>query len=270
MVAATQPQTSIHGNRFGLGVNNELFLQNPHTGGQHLAGAGLAGTYEGVRSELYDDFVGPVLSTFNWLVYKGSDGGAAFPAIAVANDGTVALTTSSGGASTMAVNGAQLNSSLNWKAVNGGLIFEARVNLSSLASTAAFIGFTNESTSLQMPANSAGSGNTITQTANDAVGFLFDTANTAQTFFLVGNAAGVAATPQVLANAPVASTYNVLRIELGTDGSAKFYIDGVMVGTVMTGAVTPTVALAPVFATFARTTAAKTLTVDYAFVSQLR
>jgi hypothetical protein len=122
-----------------------------------------------------------------------------------------------------------------------------------------------------MPIHSAASANTITTNATDGVGFFFDTSMTADTWWLAGVANDVDATHQNTGYAPVADTYETFRIELGTDGSAHFYRNGVLVGTKMTGAVTATVALTPVIAGFNRDTSnTPTITADYVYAAGLR
>lgn len=264
----TDIHTSIHGSRFGLTANNALVAQNPRTGQGVLLTSPFHAGVAIAKNTLFDDFNGPLLSTFNFSVFKGSDGSTVNPVIAVSKGGTVALTTASAGASTMAVGGCQLNGALNFEADAGNLVFEAKIKLGSLASESVFVGLTNQATALQMPVNSAGSGNTVTFNAADCVGFLFDTANTAQSFFAVGQANSVPAAVQVLPVAPVVGTYNTLRIEITAAGLANFYIDGINVGSQMVGAVTPTVPLTPVLAIFPRTTAAKTMTADYVYAAQ--
>lgn len=262
---------SIAGNL--LGFDEDGYLVGDGLNGFRL-GAGIGSDYKNFpdisrKVTLFDDFTSAILSTASWGVFKGSDGAAAFPAIAVANNGTVAASTSGAGTSSMAVSGAQLNGSLNWKASNGALVMESRAKLSSIASVAAYIGFTDQTAALEMPANSSGSADGITTNMSDGAGFLFDTSMTTTKYWAVGVAADTDAVHASTGIAPVADTYNVLRVEISPAGVAKFWIDGVLVAT-LSGAVTAATALTPVFAIFERTTAVKTLTADYAYVQQKR
>jgi hypothetical protein len=180
--------------------------------------------------------------------------------------GTIGDTTAS-----MAVSGVQLDSGLDWRADQGDLWFEARVKQSTISTIAVFIGFTDQVSALEMPIQSAASANTLTTNASDAVGFMFDTSMTADTWWLVGVAANTDATHQNTALAPVADTYATFRVELSTAGVATFYYNGAEVGTAMTGAVTATTLLTPVIAGFNRTTTGTpTITADYVYVSGLR
>jgi hypothetical protein len=171
----------------------------------------------------------------------------------------------------MAVSGIQLSRGLSWKANQGGLYCEWRVKTGIITDISIFVGLTDQSAALEMPVSL--STTTFTYNAADAVGFLFDTAATTDTIRLVGVAATTGATAQDTSLAYVADTYRTLRVELSTTGVATFYIDGVQVGTAMTGAVTATVALTPVVAAFNRTTAngvTAIVTADYCDIGALR
>lgn len=264
--------TSLHGNLLGLDSDGRLIcpagVRSGRDGSQFDAASPRT-------SVLFDDFLGggQAFSTTvvnNWRSRKGSDGQAVdwtvTPAVGGEVVGTIGDTTAS-----MAVSGVQLDAGLAWKANQGGLVFETRVKLSQITLVSVFLGFTDQTAALEMPLHSAASANTITTNATDAVGFFFDTSMTADTWWLAGVANDVDATHQNTTYAPVAATYETFRVEVGTDGSAVFFRNGVIVGTKMTGAVTATVALTPVIAGFNRDTSnTPTITADYVMVSGLR
>lgn len=285
--------TSIHGDRLGLGgvklpapgtaagkTARKLLLE--YLTGRFLKGIRL-GTYAGAdyimgsidqHATLTDDFLGPVLSTANWGVEHGSDGSAVNPAIAAALNGSVRLTTGASATATMAVNGSQLDSALNWEATENGLRAEFRIgNASSVANLSLFFGFTNEKGTLQMPLNGAAA-DAIVANAADAVGFLYDTANATQTFFGVGSKASAVAKEaftEASAAAPGgAGLFSVYRVEVDLAGNASFYIDGIQVGSILLNAVTPGTPLTPVIAAFSRAAASKTIDCDYVLVQQIR
>lgn len=227
-------------------------------------------------AKLFDDFVGSaqVYGTTvvsGWLSRKGTTNTVDWTVTAAVGGtvvGKVGDTTAS-----MAVSGVQLDSGLVWKANQGDLVFEARVKTGIITNIAIFIGLTDQVAALEMPVNSAASADTITTNATDAVGFMFDTAMTTDTWWLVGVANDVDATKQDGVVVPVADAYATFRIELSTTGVATFYYNGAVIGTAMTAAVTATVALTPVIAAFNRTTAngATTIvTADWVYVSANR
>ncbi len=205
-----------------------------------------------------------------WRSRKGSDGQAVDWTVTNAIEGTVVGVIGDTTAS-MAVSGVQLDSGACWKSNQGDLVFEARVKLSQITLVSIFIGFTDQVAALEMPIQSAASADTITTNATDAVGFMFDTSMTTDTWHLVGVANDVDATRQNSAIAPTAAAYQVFRIELSATGVATFYIDGVAIGTAMTGAVTATIALTPVIAGFNRDTSnTPSITADYVYVAANR
>lgn len=221
-------------------------------------------------NRVFDDFDGGVLSTAWTNPTKGSDAATANFAVSADVNGKLRGTTGAGAGANMATNGIQLNRALTWKANQGGLVFEARVKISAITNIAVFVGLTDQVATLECPINSAGSLDTITTTATDAVGFMFDTAMATDDIWLVGVANDVDATLQDSGLAFVADTYKTLRIEVTSTGAATFYIDNVLKGTSMTGAVTATVALTPVVTVFTRTAASATMDIDYISVQAQR
>jgi hypothetical protein len=219
------------------------------------------------KVSLFDDFLGDVIED-GWSAAKGSDAEAVIAAIvAGTTSGAVRLTC--GDTVTVAESASSLTHGLNWKAANGGLVFEAKITpVSSVANVAYFVGFTDvlATTTLEEPITL--SGTTYTTTATDAVGFVFDTAATTDVWYGMGVANDVDGTA-VACSAPTAGTAQTLRIELSVAGVASFYIDGVYQGAVA-AAVTPSVSLTPVVEIMARTTAVKSIDVDYISVSMTR
>lgn len=221
----------------------------------------------GATCTMYDDFLGKAIGA-TWDVQKGSDGATANFAFLAGNSGIVRATTGAGAGATYAVNGVQLDHALNWKAANGNLVFETKVKISAITTIALYVGFTDQLASLVMPMTlSAGA---LTTTASNAVGFLFDTAATSATYKICGVATDVDATFQDIGVAPVAATFDTLRIEVNSIGVATFFRNGVQVGTAMTGAVTASVALTPVIACFTRAAGSATVDVDYIICQQTR
>jgi hypothetical protein len=174
--------------------------------------------------------------------------------------GKVRLTTGDAAGGTMALNGSQLHSALNWKANQYGLSIEFRVQMSAITDVAVFVGFTDQVASLEMPINSAASADTFTENATDACGIMFDTAMATDNWWLVG----AGATAQNSAIAPVAGTYETWLITFANNGAAAFFRNGRVVGTTMTsGIATASTALTPVVAAFSRGAASRNIDLDY-------
>lgn len=247
---AFDPIASIKSKLIGADRNRVLIATEGVVAGRHRV------------VEHFDDFVGDLI-TDEWGVNKGSDAATVNFAHLAGVNGVVRATTGASATGTMAVNGVQLYSALSWKANQGNLSMEARLKISAITNINLFVGFTDQIAALEAPIISAGSANTITTNATDAVGFMFDTSMTDDVFWLTGVKNDTDATPQKSTVAPVADTYVRLRIDVGSTGGADFYINGARAGTAMANAVTATVALTPVVAAFTRTAASANVDVDY-------
>jgi hypothetical protein len=203
-----------------------------------------------------------------WSMLEGTDSATSAEVQSAAKGGVLLMTTGDAGTGFAADACATVNG-LHWYAENGGLRIQARVKLSAITTCTAFIGFTDV-VSLEQSILYA-TGTTYTTNASDACGFLFDTVSTADKWCLTGVAADVDATMEELTVAPVADTYETLAVELSTAGAATFFRNGIQVGNVMSGAVTPTVALTPVlYVSKLSVTASMTMSVDYINVSMRR
>lgn len=218
---------------------------------------------------LFDDFLGDVLAEEWAAVETDTDGAQAVLAGGIG--GVLRITTGNDdGNGVVLPDASGVTSYLNWQASNGGLVMQARVKMSRITDAYLFVGFTDLIT-IEAPVISAGSAETITTNATDAVGFVFDTNFTTDTFHLVGVANNTDATVQTLTTAPVADDYLTLRVEVDASGAALFYINGRVVGSKMTGAVTPATDLTPVvLASNLDGTSALTTDVDYIHVAMNR
>lgn len=254
--------TSLHGRLAGLDHKNRFIMPNGARVGDDGSQFDLPGPADVV---LLDDFVDAVIST-RWAVNKGSDAATVnFAALASEINGAVRATMGAGAGASMAVNGVELTGGLNFKAAQGSLCFEARVRLSAITNICFFAGLTNAGAgTLQMPINGAGGGDTFTNNAANAVGFLFDTAMTTQKLWGVGSKASASASGINSGIAPVAATYITLRMELDASGNTKFFINGKPVGNVIQqNSITASTPVTPVVAAFTRSAASATVDVDY-------
>lgn len=218
--------------------------------------------------EFWDDFVGDVIAD-QWNVVEGTDSATSDAAILAGGIGGVLRITTGDAGTGLAADMIQLTQALQWQASNGGLACEARFKLSAITECYVFFGFTDLVT-LEAPIISAGSANTLTTNASDAVGFMFDTRMTADTWWLTGVAGDTDATAINTGSAPVADTYAVFRIEVDAAGVATFFYNGASVGR-MTGALTAATDLTPTLAVSKTATAASmTLDLDYLHCSMVR
>ena len=216
------------------------------------------------KSDLYDRFInGGSLSAYDLFV--GSDEVAVLPVI---SDNALSLVTGDDATTTFAVNGSQAIADGGFTLSNGPLVVEAKIKLSAITNVQMFFGVTDQKAALEVPIESAAVSDTITTNATDAVGFMFDTSMSTDNIWLVGVNNDVDETSQNAGLAFVADTYDVLRIEIASNGDAVFYVNGSVVGTTMTTACRTSVVLYPTICASARSTTSRTETVDYLYVRQ--
>lgn len=256
-----QPVTSIHGNLIGLGPRGELIVPAGVLHGAHGSQIAVGGPSV---VAFWDDFLGDVILD-QWNLVEGTDAATSDAAILAGGIGGVLRITTGDAGTGLAADMPQLTQALQWQASNGGLSFQCRLKLSAITTCYAFVGFTDLVT-LEAPIISAGSVDTFTTNASDAVGFMFDTRMATDTWWLTGVAADTDATMQNSGFAPVADTYAVFRIEVTAAGVATFYYNGKQVGTAMTGALTPGTDLTPTIAV-GKTSVAASMTADLDYVA---
>lgn len=263
--------TSIHGRGLGLGESvangRPLINRGGFVAGEH--GSQFALPSPG-RIVVTDDFNSNAVDTTRWGFVEGTDGATSAPSILAGGIGGVLRLTTGDAGTGLAADTIQLVQALQWQASNGGLAIEARFKLSQITVCWVFFGFTDVLT-LEAPVISAASADTLTTNASDAVGVMFDTRMSTDNWWLTGVATDVDATAQNAGVAPVADTYEVWRIEIGSSGVASFFRNGVPIGSAMSGAVTPGADLTPTFCV-SKVSGASSMTadIDYIHVSMNR
>lgn len=264
----SQILTSLHGRQLGLDSRGALIAPNGIRTGQHGKQIALPSPDQVV---LFDDFLGDLIAD-EWAPVEGTDTtGASQAVLAGSIGGALRLTTGDDDANLTVLTDLSgvVGGYLNWQASNGGLFMQARIKTSRITLAYLFVGFT-DSVSAEVPIQ-CNSGETLTTTATDAVGFVFDTAFTSDTWHLCGVATDVDATAQILTAAPVAADYETLRVEVTAAGVATFFRNGVQVGTAMTAAVTAAADLTPaIYVSNTDGTDPITLDVDYIAVGMNR
>jgi hypothetical protein len=257
---------SIKGRLLGLGPNGELICPGGFISGEDGSQFSLPSPN---RVSFFDDFTGDVIQD-QWNAVEGTDSATSNAAILAGGIGGVLQLTTGDAGTGLAADMEQLTQALQWQASNGGLAMQVRMKLSAITTCYVFIGFTDVVT-LEAPIESAASANTLTSNATDAVGFMFDSRMTDDTWWLVGVATNVDATHQNTALAPVADTYATFRVEVTAAGVATFFYNGVQVGTAMTGALTAAADLTPTIAVSKTSVAASmTAEIDYVQVGMNR
>ena len=228
------------------------------TSQEHLPNASKAS-----RDEFFEDFNGRNLSN-QWGTALGLNGACA---VTLAN-GEATLTLGTTSPATLADNGAQIDRALAFRADSGGLFLGAKVRATNATGLAMFVGFTNQVGTLEMPFT-LGAGPAIASSpAANAVGFIYDSAGGGN-WYGVGTKAGVDTALLDTGIAVTGGNNRVLRVELTTGGTAKFFVDGAYVGQ-LANAVTATTWLTPVVVAFSRNTTAKSVVAGYVWAGQNR
>lgn len=151
----------------------------------------------------------------------------------------------------------------------GTIVLETRVQFADLDTKEAFIGFSDiapDTLSIETDVLSAATA-TLTPVASDYVGFYLSAELTADeswhAVYNGGTTNGVTdSTAADLVVDAVAGEWQILRLEITSDGTARFYIDEVLKGTV-TNAVSTTVAQGLCVGVEAKGAAIETMDVDY-------
>ena len=214
--------------------------------------------------EIFDDFLSQTQAETDnvWIENSGNDAEAVDPTINVQEGGVILLTTGDADGTT-ANDGSQIIAHLPMQADSGGLFFEARIHINTaITDVSVFAGLTDVTTLEEAFSNSA---DTITSNATDACGFLYDTDATTDEWWALAVDTNVDDTGNAATGtAPVADTYQVLRLEVAPDGNTvTFFINGGLVATRSAGGVSPSTNLYATVIACATTTTSKGVDIDY-------
>lgn len=158
---------------------------------------------------------------------------------------------------------------LDYKANQGGLVFETRLKIDAITAVALFVGFTDTiSTTVELPIFLATAD--IDSDATDACGIIFDTDGSTAQWAHGGVKANTDTVPAYSGTAPVAATYVVLRVEVSAAGAVQGFVNGTAIGTAVANAVTITTALTPAIVISNRGAAQRVATIDYWYTEQNR
>jgi hypothetical protein len=157
--------------------------------------------------------------------------------------------------------------------LNGALVLEARVETSALTARSIFVGFAGTvADDVAEPVTSATT--TITKVV-PCVGFILDSQLTAGTYwhmpYILSTDSTQVSTAVQAKQVAVAAESDLLRLVIFPDGSAEWYINGVLEQSVAAAkAATPATLLGALVAGFGTTTTAADLSVDYMLVKANR
>lgn len=211
----------------------------------------------------FTDFLGDALED-ELIAGVGSGTGNAV-AISIGAGGRAEIKTSSADAA-IGANGSSLGlGALNWRADQGGLFMEARIQIDNIAAVMVFVGFTDTlGSTVEAPIFLNGAD--LDSDATNACGVIFDTDGTTAQWCHGGVKADVDTTPVYNGSAPSAATYYTVRVEVSAAGAVQGFINGVAIGNPVANAVTITTPLVPQIFVANRGGAARNVLVDYLLV----
>jgi hypothetical protein len=163
--------------------------------------------------------------------------------------------------------GAVLGTNIGFSpALNGTLVFETRLELQAQTARHTWVGFSSVKaidTAEPLTATTV----TITPVAGSYVGFFQDSQLTTAEFWYMAYNGGTATAPTtpitgIVGDAIVTAASQVLRVEIDSNGTARWFIDGVLRQTVA-GACSTTTLLAAFVGTFGTTTTISDVDLNY-------
>ena len=153
---------------------------------------------------------------------------------------------------------------------------ECRVQFPDLDTKAFYFGLTdvNDDTTILEGNNLVASGTSLTLSASDLCGFLIDAEATDDEDWIMVYNGGTTSGETTIANIDadndaVAGEYDILRLEVAINGTARWYINGVLKQTV-TGAVSTSTDLAVIAMIEARSAAIEYAWIDYIAFEAIR
>lgn len=229
------------------------------------------------RIRLFNDFCGPEIPVATAIAYGAASGGMhrlgdyrVTGDLIETDTGVVGLAKTGGWVRISGNNEDGKGVAIGTEAVfspslNGPLALEARVELRIITTTSCFVGFAGlNADDVAEPVTSTGT--TITYVDTNVAGFIFDSQLTAKEWHMPysgGTATAPTASNDVDSDIlPVAAESVILRVEIDTNGTVRWYIDGELKQT-QANAVSTTVLLAGLCGAWGTTTTATDIDVDY-------
>lgn len=216
----------------------------------------------------FSDFLGDTLPAETAATAGSGTGNAV--AISAGQGGRVSIKSSSADAAIGANASAFALGGLDWRADQGGLAMEARIQCDDVSEAYIFFGFTDTlpGTTLEAPIFLVAAD--IDSDASNACGIGYDVDGTTKQWFHGGVKADADTTPAYSGAAPVEATYETLRVEVSADGAVQGFINGTAIGAAVANAVTITTPLCPVLVVANRSANAVTVLCDWMLVQANR
>ena len=156
----------------------------------------------------------------------------------------------------------------------GTIILECRVEMAALTDRRFYMGLCGNFADAQSDICLANGTTAITLTESDQCGFLYDVGLTESVKWYMpfkgGTTTGVLDASEIVSSVtPVALEFDILRLEVDNNGTARWYINGVLEQT-QAGAISTSVVMSALLGAIATTTTTATADVDYFYISANR
>ena len=204
-----------------------------------------------------------------WVLLNGTDPEAVDGVIEADQEGGVFTLVSGNASGSFAADGSEMVSTNPVQADSGALVFEARLHIDAVTAVSVNMGFTDIIT-LQEAASVAGT--TITTTAANFVGFVYDTAADTDEWYFIGVDGGTDATGNAITGtAPSAGTYQTFRIEVDADGeTCRGYINGTLKISLTAACVAASTNIFPSITVNSTTTTSQSVDIDSIYFGHTR
>ena len=155
----------------------------------------------------------------------------------------------------------------------GTIVLECRVEMAALTARRFYMGLCGNYADAQTNVCTGATG-TLTLTEADQCGFLYDVGLTEAVNWYMpykgGTTTGTTDASEVASGVvPVAGEFDILRLEVDNNGTARWYVNGVLEQT-KAGAISTTVVMSALLGVLATSAVAGTADVDYFYISANR
>ena len=236
--------------------------------------------YPGVATHyrVFTDFlegIQPILAVHSgagsWLTFRGADNEAIEPLIVANPEGTLGMTSGNADDDTDMAVGSFGLSGQGALVSDGLIVVEYRAHMGTLTNAVGLGLADTVANATEMEPFEADGSNVISEgtvtSCQNCIAFLAHALDTNTFGWLAvsmnANTMGAAADEYTLGVAPVATTYQILRIEVDATGDAYWYIDGVLMGVESLALATTAVVFPYYWAGSVAATAVSLVLIDY-------
>ena len=212
----------------------------------------------------FDDFIGTISTPISSTAGSGGQNEAATISagaggrVTLKTDDDIDVDTHAAVCTTLSLD------TLDWRADQGGLVLEVRLEIDDVSEAVIFVGFTDAiSTTVELPIYKTTGADTIDSDANNACGICYDIDGTTDEWFHGGVKATTDTAAVHAGSAPSDNTAVILRVEVSSAGAVQGFVNGTAIGAAVANAVTTGTPLTPIVVIGNRTANQIIVTLDY-------